>query len=59
MKEVFEMMDGIIMLLLSASLIAFYCIVQVEHVRKHRRVLIIHVVAVVVCLSCAGWLMIR
>ncbi|WP_306978910.1 hypothetical protein [Alkalicoccobacillus murimartini] len=53
------MMDGIIMLLLSASLIAFYCIVQVEHVRKHRRVLIIHVVAVVVCLSCAGWLMIR
>ncbi|MBM0064119.1 hypothetical protein [Alkalicoccobacillus gibsonii] len=53
------MIEGIIMLFIAFSLVGLYCILQAEHVRKHRPLLIIYSVAVVFFLACAVALMLR
>ncbi|MCM2676672.1 hypothetical protein [Alkalicoccobacillus plakortidis] len=52
------MIEGIIMLFITASLVGLYCIFQAEHVRKHRPALILYIIAIVFFLSCAGWLIV-
>lgn len=47
------MIEGIIMLFIALAIVGLYCILQAEHVRKHRPLLLTYSVAVVFFLACA------